>query len=206
VDEHQGKQERVPIARPKDTEARRSDQGARLAARKAAGIVDAPVVRREHPGIGRQIEDRDRARPEAAMRLFQGTRGIDVGMAEDVERDVGGERSAADRHLIDGARKNRPSRLGLCHAGGHRVVFEADRRPAGDVRPHHPQHAAGAASGIEDRAAGPRSRKRPGELNGDQAAQAAIPPHAVFDRMHLLVFGPFHEAASPGKSPLPVRL
>ena len=46
-------------------------QRARLATGEAADIVHAPVVRRQQPAIGRQIEQRDRARFEAAVRLFQ---------------------------------------------------------------------------------------------------------------------------------------
>ena len=128
-------------------------QRAHLAAGEAADIVHAPVMRRQQPVIGRQIEDRDRARPEAAMRLFQGEDRLDPAMAEDVEREVGAERAAAQRHFVDRTRRHRPAGLGRGEGGRKGVVFQAQAwrgRP-----PRGPASAACRRCRSRHRAPGP---------------------------------------------------
>jgi hypothetical protein len=58
-----------------------------------------------------------------------------------------------------------------------RVVLDAERVGA-EAR----QHAAGAAAGVEHPSA--RLAQRTREFLHDKGAQAAIPPHAILDRMH----------------------
>jgi len=52
-------------------------------------------------------------------------------------------------------------------------------------------------SGIEHRAAGLGSSQRAHKLGGGQCPEAAIPPHAVFDRMHAFVLSPLHPVSTP---------
>ena len=182
-------------------------QGARLAAGEAADIVHAPVMRRQQPAIGRQIEQRDRARLEAALRLLYGALGVDAAMAEHVERDVAGERAVAQRHFVDRTRGHRPAGLVAGQRRGDGVVFQADGRAAGDRGPEPRQHAAGAAAGVEHRSGRRTALQRPRQFLHHQRPQAAIPPHAILDRMHALVFSPLHvpRFSSPAFLPAQAR-
>ena len=180
-------------------------QGARLAAGEAPDIVHAPVMRRQHPPIGRQIEQRDRARLEAALRLLYGALGVDTAMAEHVERDVTGERAVAQRHFVDRTRSHRPAGLAAGHRGGDGVVFQPDGRMAGDRGPEPRQHAAGSAARVEHRSGPLTAPQRPRQFLHHERPQAAIPPHAILDRMHALVFSPLHVPAAPLFAFLPAR-
>jgi len=79
------------------------EQGARLAASEAPDIVHAPVMCRQQPAIGRQIEQRDRARPQAAMRSLRARAGSTAPWQRNVERQVSAERAIAERHFVDRA-------------------------------------------------------------------------------------------------------
>ena len=206
VDQHQGKQQGVPVAGPQHAKAVAREQGPRLAAGEAAHIVHAPVMRRQQPAIGRQIENRDRARPQAAMRLLEGKRRLDSAMAKDIDRQVAAQRAAAQGHFGDRARGHRPSRLGRGEGCRHLVVLQAEGGIAGHRGPELQQHAAGAAAGVEHGPGALRARQGAGQKLCDKRTQAAIPPHAVLDLVHALVFDPFHAVSAPRECLLTARL
>ena len=184
-----------------DAEAVAGEQGARLAAGEAADIVHAPVMRRQQPAIGRQIEDA-RSRP---------ARGSDAPLS--------GQAPARPRHgTAHRARGSRPARR---RPSGISLTEPAADRPAGLGRgkdgrqasysspsvamaghrgPQFQQHAAGAAAGIEHGPVRPANAAsaRTRSLRGKRA-QAAIPPHAVLDLVHALVFSPLHAVPAPAQ-------
>jgi hypothetical protein len=202
--QHQGKQQGVPIARSHDTKLLPASQRRPKPGKRRTSC--APVVGRQQPVVSRQVEDRDRARSEAAVRLFQGTGRFDPAMTEDVEGEIAAERAAAERHFVDRTRHHRPARLGRGKRRRKGVVFQPDRASAGHRGAQFQQHAAGAAARVEHGTCRRRIGQRPDEKLRGKRAQAAIPPHAVLDRVHALVFSPLHAAPAPAKCLLPTRL
>ena len=71
------------------------------------------------------------------------------------------------------------------------IVFQPGGRLVRPFPPQPREEAAGAAAGIEQPAmAGPDGVQRIEDLG----MQGAIPPHAVLDRVHQIVFSKFHAA------------
>jgi len=90
--------------------------------------------------------------------------------------------------------------------GGHDIIFQPESGITRHGRTELQQHSASAAAGIEHGPCSRRAVEGTNEHLGDQRAQAAIPPHAVLDRVHALVFNPFQARARPANCLLPVRL
>src|SRR5206468_1395955 len=82
--------------------------------------------------------------------------------------------------------------LGGGEGSGKGVVFQAKGRPVGHLGAQLQQHAAGAATGVEHRTEDRGVGERTAEKLRDQRTQAAIPPHAVLELVHALVFSPLH--------------
>ena len=172
VQQHQGKQQGVPVARFQDPQAMAGEQRARLATGEAADIVHAPVMRRQQPAIGRQVEQRDRARPQAAMGLLYGPFGLDPAMAQDIERQVAAQRAIAERHFVDRAGRHRPP--DFCSLQGRRQRHRIRGRTSAGRRP--PGQAAPACRRCRSLRQAPALCRRPAERPGQFLAASVRRP------------------------------
>jgi hypothetical protein len=68
------------------------------------------------------------------------------------------------------------------------------------------QHPAGATTCVEHWTCRLRTGQRADEKLRGKRTQAAIPPHAVLDLVHALVFSPLHAVPAPAKCLLTARL
>src|SRR5215469_15954734 len=148
-DDHQRKQQRVPIGDEDRAESGRVQQSAQARGGVAPRIGDRNIVPRQHPAIGWQVEYEPAVFCETATELAQRVALIDAIVTQDVgakDRSKGG---IGEGQLVDRSGADRAGALGGGARAGQRIAVKAEQSCCGVPTSQLQQKATGAASRVQ---------------------------------------------------------
>src|SRR6266851_4371654 len=150
------------------------------------------VMSRQHPAIGRQIQNKPTVFVEAATELPQGAVLIDVAMAQNVGTEDHGKGTVGEGKGIDRSGTDWPCALGGCPSAGLLVSVKPEQGAIGVLRRQLGQEPACPATRIQDRPVPGFARY---SMTGKRQQVSVIggkPPHLILDVVELVIFGTFH--------------
>jgi len=163
----------------------------------APNVADCRVMSRQHPLIGRQIEDQPAARAETPIELVKSTTFVDPLVAQDIGAEDAGKRSIGKRQVVNRARTYRTSTLDGGTLTGLEVEVQSNHGFAAVTPRQSGKKSPGSATSIED---GAIEFVKLRLLRGHEEVRvhSSEPPHAVFHPVELVVLGGLHRTSYGG--------
>jgi hypothetical protein len=152
---------------------------------------------RQHPLIGRQIEDQPAARAETPIELMESMTFVDPLVAQDIGAEDAGKRSIGKRQVVNRARTYRTSALDCGTPTGLEVEVQSNHGFAAVIPRQSGKKSPCSATSIKD---GEIEFVELRLLRGHEEVRvhSGEPPHVVSHPVELVVLGGLHRTSYGG--------